>query len=184
MPDWNVELTYTTGQHQAVTKSVTIKDVDKRELAQLAGIEECLKWGTDEGTIPAASWEYWQECRHKPLMMYEVLTELETRWQLTVNIQQVMVPTVAAEVPPARLSPPAKRNGASAPPPAHREFKEMLADQLEFLQARQKELLTERKRLDAEYEENASSLTDIRNFLMVSTKGRKRKQEDERTDPS
>lgn len=166
MPDWNVELTYTTGQHQAVTKSVTIKDVDKMELAKLAGIEECLKWGTDEGTIPAPAWEYWQDCRRKPMMLYEVLTELESRWQLTVNIQEDKPSTAAAEVPPARLSPPAKRNGASAPPTKPFDLQGTLLDHMEELKVRQREIASQRKSLDIEWAMNASSIEQIRRFFM------------------
>jgi hypothetical protein len=171
MPDFEVIMTKTTGRHEGKEISVTVQDVANRETAKVAGIGECLKSAeeSDSETFKPAL-DYWMVARNTGYApLYEVLTELETAWNLTFVIKDVLP---AGLPPPAaaasrRVTPP-RQNGAAAPIPKQFDLKQMLAEQLTSLQERQKELSAQRKLLDAEYQQNAESLADIRNFLLVS----------------
>jgi hypothetical protein len=189
MPDFIVELTHTTGRGRADQRSVTVKDADTPNVATVLAVEELLKWSLeDDSPIPRGALEYWQTCRNTgSVQLYEIFTTLDTKYQLSFNVRESVSQTAPQQEVPAQRSAPFRRNGTSGPqppPPSRpRDFKEMLAEQLDFLQSRQKELLAERKRINDEYEENAASLADIRNFLMVAaTRKPRRKKEQANAD--
>jgi len=178
MPDFEVEMTYTTEQHQAIVKSVTVQNCAKLELAKVMGIQGLLEWAEeDESPIPLEALDYcWSVRANGNVMVYEVLSELDTRWHLTFGIHEVReAPAVSWPAPsrPVSPHPPAVTKAGAPPPRPAFDFKAMLADQLEFLQGRQKELTVSRKELEREWSENASAIADIRNFLMVSAPRRR-----------
>lgn len=173
MPDWEVELTYTYGPHQTITKSVTVQDCPL-ETAKAAGIAELLQWGQEQKSIPVAAWDYWQECRTKPMLVYEVMSELQSRWNISFVIKQAgTIPP-----PPPQERPRIATNGASPAQRRDLKLKDMLAEQFEFLQTRQREIALERKRLDDEWADNADALAQIRTFLMITPKKRKKQEPD------
>jgi hypothetical protein len=179
MPDYEVIMTQTTGPHQGKEVSVTVQDAPHIEIAKVTGIGECLKLAeeTDSKTFKPAL-DYWIVTRNTGYTpLYEVQTELEMTWNLTFVIKEVLpagLPLPAAAAP-RRVTPP-RQNGAAAPIPKQFDLKQMLAEQ-----ERQKELSAQRRLLDEEYQQNAASLADIRNFLLVSAVHRapRRKKVDE-----
>jgi len=178
MPDWDIELCHTTGRGRADTRSVTVQDVTNPEMAKMLGINECLQWAKeDDSPIPSGALEYWEMARRTGnLQVYEVLSELESKWNLTFTIKPNLgiiapLPSSPPAPLPHRTPSSVRQNGAPLP---RFNLKEQLAEQLSYLLERQKELKEERKRLDAEYEDNAASLADIRSFLMISA-GRPRR---------
>jgi hypothetical protein len=184
MPDYEIELTLTTGQNQAIIRSVIVEDARTPEIAKALGIDELLKWADEEGSpVPSAALEYWQNCRHNGnVMMYEVLSTLEANWQLSFIIKETSAATnVAVVTPPARPSRPQSRPAAhngTAAPRQPLDLKQMLAQQLDMLNERQKELAAERKRIDEEWADNTGSIADIRSYLMTSAIRRRRRRKE------
>lgn len=179
MPDFEVEMTLINSQRQTITKSVIIPD-SERNLANVLGIEECLKWSLEAGSeIPQSAYDYWLECKQTGGQLYEILTNLEANYGLTFNIKDV---TTRAEVPaPPTRSPQASKNGTSAPHRQPLDLQGLMLDQMEELKTRNRYIENEIRDLKAEFKANTEYISDIRNAVMaLGISQAKRKKNDQR----
>jgi len=175
MPDFEVEMTHTdTATRKAWRKSVNVMDAPREQAIPL-GITELFKWCADEArtnpdSVPISpkAYDYWEISRNTGGLMYEILSGLEA-FGLTFGIKPL-----EAEAPPHPRNGKTQRNG-TAPKAAQRlDLRGMLGQQLEYLQARQKEVAAERKTLQAEFEENQASINQITQFMLLSQPVKKR----------
>ena len=140
MPDWDIELTHTLGRGNVATHLVTIEDVSQQGVAQIAGIEECLQWDA----VPEAARAYWRKAKMEGAMPYEVLTELESNWNLTFTCKEHI------DIPVVAIQPEARSNGR--PTPTVPQDRASNLSLLDSLKQRYAEVIQERKRLDEEFE--------------------------------
>lgn len=192
MPDWEISLTCTKsivgGKEQATVKSVVLEDFP-RNTALTKGLDELFKWAIEEHSdnpenipIPLKAIEYWEQCRaNGNILLYEIQSNLEA-WGITSSMKEL-----TGDAPPATPMlaernghKPATRNGAPPKPTQKLDLRGILTQQLDLLQARQRDVIAERKRLQLEYDDNQESISDITAYLMINkTKKQKRKADAE-----
>jgi hypothetical protein len=184
MPDFEVTVTSTksivAGEQRTTIKSVVLENY-QRNTAIPKGIDEIMAWAAEESTpdnipIPADAIKYWTQARNNGnLQMYEIQTQLE-QWGISFGIKEL------GDAVPVRAQKVTRNGTAPAKPqaPQRIDLRGILTQQLELLQARQKDLIAERKALQAEYEENQNAIGDITAYLMIDkSKKRKRKADAE-----
>lgn len=195
MPDWEISLTCTKsivgGKEQATVKSVVLEDY-QRNTAIPAGLNELFKWAAEETRdnpenipIPLKAIEYWEQARaNGNLQMYEIQSNLEV-WGISFSIKELTgeVPRDTALPPPRNGNKPAGRNGVPPKPAQKLDLRGILTQQLDLLQARQRDVIAEQKRLRLEYEDNADNITQITQFLMLQQNKRRKRKPDAESQP-
>lgn len=148
MPDWIIEMTITTGQHEADSRSVTVENVARQEVAKIMGIEQCLLWGRDDGLVPAAALDYWRSAKSNGnVQVYEVLSALEANWALTFHVRpkgddEQPAPQAQPRAP-AQNGKPAVAQPVSSPQYNLNDLVSMFRARYDFLMAEQKRISTE-----------------------------------------
>lgn len=150
MPDYTIELSIATGEHKAWTTEVTVADA-QRNVALPMGMDECFNWCAESETpVPAAAIEYWREARKGAMQMYEIQTELASRWGIsfTIKEKEATPPEIYREAPKTeqhnRVA-TSRRNGAS---PSHLpDLRTMLQERLGYLQQQEKTVGAEAQHL-------------------------------------
>lgn len=187
MPDWEISLTCTKsivgGKEQATVKSVVLEDYP-RNTAIPKGLDELFQWATEEHRdnsenipVPLKAIEYWQQCRtNGNLQMYEIQSNLEV-WGVSFNIKELTGEPLP--IPVQRNGHKPLRNGTTpqSKPTQRLDIRGILTQQLDLLQARQRDVLAERKRLQLEYDDNQESISDITAYLMINKSKKRRRKE-------
>lgn len=170
MPDFEVEMTHTSPNRESWIKSVVVQDCPREQAIPL-GITELFKWCEEEaaanpGAVPIdpEAYKYWNKARATGGLLYEIQSNLET-FGLTFGIKELNAEP-PAPTPRAKTKVPPHRNGTAPQKP--QSLNDMLAEHLQALQARQKELSIERKQLQDEYEANRESIEQIVQFLTIA----------------
>lgn len=181
MPDFELTVTCTTavkdGRQVASSRSVILENHDYKA-AIPAGIQAIMQWAAEEiapdnAPIPAEAIAYWNKARTAGEQLYEIQSALEQNWGISANIREI------EKEPPAPQRAAMVRNSAgprsqptgAAPRPAMprpADFRSIVAEQLQILQGRQREIRAEIAALQSELKANQENASQITQFLTIN----------------
>ena len=175
MPDFEFTLTKVNPDKTAIVRSVTLENYSPQQVT-FDGIESLMRWAEEdpESGIPKAAVDYWDQNKHGgPL--YEAQSGLTERFGISFGVKEINNEPAPKPMKAAPKSSPTRPKAENK----QLNLRNLLAQHLEYLQDRQKELTAERKLIDREMNENRDSINEIMSFMAVSaTQKAKRKKAD------